>query len=89
MTVTFAYQKVYIPSAFHGHSCPNMGPAAFWVISSVCDNDSRLCFCCPQKTFHLGRGRVVGKEREGYREAQGQKVCNKWAQGSPRSESMR
>ena len=62
-----------------------MGPAAFWVISSVCDNDSRLCFCCLQKTFHLGRGRMAGKEGEGHREAQGQKVCSKWAQlGRPR-----
>lgn len=74
MTVTFAYQKVYIHSAFHRDSCPNMGPAAFWVISSVCDNDSRLCFCCPQKIFHLGRGRMVGKEGEEHGGAQGQKV---------------
>lgn len=65
MAVTFAYQKPLIPSAFHGDSCPNMGPAAFWVISSVCDNDSGLCFCCPQKIFHLGRGRLLAKNEKG------------------------
>lgn len=61
--VTFAYRKLYIHSAFRGDSCPNMGPAAFWVISSACDNDSGLCFCCPQKTFHLERGRMAKNEK--------------------------
>ena len=67
--------KPYIHTAFHGDSCPNMGPAAFWVISSVCDNDSRLCVCCPQTTFPSGE-RDDGWQRM------------RRAQGSRRSERM-
>lgn len=51
-----------------GNSCPNMGPAAFWVISSACDNDSRLCFCCPQETFRVGTGRAAGARKAEVRE---------------------
>lgn len=79
--ITFAYQKLHIHSAFPGNSCPNMGPAAFWVISSARDNDSRLCFCCPQETFHEGTGRVAGACREG----RGQRACRKGVpMGKPR-----
>lgn len=45
-----------------------MGPVAFWVISSACDNDFRLCFYCPQKTFHVGTGRMVGAGKPKVRE---------------------
>lgn len=78
-------KKRSIRPAFCGAACPNMGQA-FWVISSVCDNESRLCFCGPRKTFHPGRERedrwqAVRRARGSPRSERMQRVC---AEGKPR-----
>lgn len=61
--------------SFHGNHALIWAQQLSRLLRSVCDNDSRLCVCCPQTAFHLG-GRDDGwRDEKGHREAEGQRGC--------------
>lgn len=79
-TVRVAYQKLSIPSAFPGDSCPNMGPVAFWVISSSVIMTLKFCFCCSQKPLHRGRG-AEGRLEKNAKDTGSRKSHSMWREG--------